>query len=88
VDYAGKGAIDLLTAGLSKEVAADGLRRPSGPASSRPTFTPAADSRRAERLEPRFPRGRSIRPPRLRGHICLCRTKPYVNGATDVTGGR
>jgi len=94
VDYAGsKGAIDSLTAGLSKEVAADGIRVVAVRPGLIETDLHASGGQpgRAERLGTTVPMGRSGSAAEVGEAIIwlLSDEASYVNGATlDVTGGR
>ena len=94
VDYAAsKGAVDTLTLGLAREVAAEGIRvnavRPGiietqlGGRNGRPD--------RVARLGPRIPMGRAGRPDEVAAAIVwlLGDDSPYTTGAiVDVSGGR
>jgi NAD(P)-dependent dehydrogenase (short-subunit alcohol dehydrogenase family) len=94
VDYAGsKGAIDTLTVGLSKEVAAEGIRV----AAVRPGIidtefhASGGQPDRARRLAPVVPLGRPGSADEVAAAIVwlLSDEASYVTGATlDVTGGR
>lgn len=94
VDYAAsKGAIDVFTAGLSKEVAAEGVRV----CAVRPGITDTGihatggEPDRAARLGPSLPMGRAARPEEVANAIVwlLSEQASYTAGAIlDVTGGR
>ena len=94
VDYAAsKGAIDVFTAGLSKEVAAEGVRV----CAVRPGITDTGihatggEPDRAARLGPSLPMGRAARPDEVANAIVwlLSEQASYTAGAIlDVTGGR
>jgi len=94
VDYAGtKGAIDSLTIGLSKEVAADGIRvnavRPG--LIETDIHASGGSPGRAERLGVTVPLGRSGTAEEVGEAIVwlLSDEASYVNGALlDVAGGR
>lgn len=94
VDYAAsKGAIDVLTQGLAKEVAADGIRV----CAVRPGITDTGihatggEPDRATRLAPTLPMGRAAQPDEVAQAIVwlLSDAASYTAGAIlDVTGGR
>lgn len=94
VDYAAsKGAIDVLTNGLSKEVAPEGVRV----VAVRPGITDTGihatggEPDRAARLGPSLPMGRAARPEEVAEAIVwlLSDQASYTAGAIlDVTGGR
>lgn len=94
VDYAAsKGAIDVFTAGLSKEVAAEGIRV----CAVRPGITDTGihatggEPDWATRLGPSLPMGRAARPDEVANAIVwlLSEQASYTAGAIlDVTGGR
>lgn len=94
VDYAAsKGAIDVLTNGLSKEVAPEGVRV----VAVRPGITDTGihatggEPDRATRLGPSLPMGRAARPDEVAEAIVwlLSDQASYTAGAIlDVTGGR
>jgi NAD(P)-dependent dehydrogenase (short-subunit alcohol dehydrogenase family) len=94
VDYAAsKGAIDVFTSGLSKEVAAEGVRV----CAVRPGITDTGihatggEPDRAARLGPTLPMGRAARPEEVAHAIVwlLSDQASYTAGAIlDVTGGR
>lgn len=94
VDYAAsKGAIDVFTAGLSKEVAAEGVRV----CAVRPGITDTGihatggEPDRAARLGPTLPMGRAAHPDEVAQAIVwlLSSAASYTAGAIlDVTGGR
>jgi NAD(P)-dependent dehydrogenase (short-subunit alcohol dehydrogenase family) len=89
---ASKGGLETLTAGLSKEVAADGIRvntvRPGLIAGD---FGPWGPSGRVERMAPGVPMQRPGDPSEIAAAIVWLASEAasYVTGATiDVTGGR
>jgi NAD(P)-dependent dehydrogenase (short-subunit alcohol dehydrogenase family) len=89
---ASKGGIETLTAGLSKEVAADGIRvntvRPGLIAGD---FGPWGPSGRVERMSPGVPMARAGEPSEIAEAIVWLASDAasYVTGAAiDVTGGR
>lgn len=94
VDYAAsKGAIDVLTNGLSKEVAPEGVRV----VAVRPGITDTGihasggEPDRATRLAPSLPMGRAANPEEVAEAIAwmLSEKASYTAGAIlDVTGGR
>lgn len=94
VDYAAsKGAIDVLTNGLSKEVAPEGVRV----VAVRPGITDTGihatggEPDRATRMGPSLPMGRAARPDEVAEAIAwlLSEKASYTAGAIlDVTGGR
>lgn len=94
VDYAtSKGAIDVLTNGLSKEVAAEGVRV----VAVRPGITDTGihatggEPDRAAKLGPTLPMGRAARPEEVAEAIVwlLSDAASYTAGAIlDVSGGR
>lgn len=94
VDYASsKGAIDVFTAGLSKEVAAEGIRV----CAVRPGITDTGihatggEPDRVARLGPTLPMGRAAQPEEVAQAIVwlLSDAASYTAGAiVDVTGGR
>jgi len=94
VDYAAsKGAIDVFTNGLAKEVAAEGVRV----VAVRPGITDTGihatggEPDRAARLGPTLPMGRAARPDEVAQAIVwlLSDAASYTAGAVlDVTGGR
>lgn len=94
VDYAAsKGAIDVFTAGLSKEVAAEGIRV----CAVRPGITDTGihatggEPDRVARLGPTLPMGRAAQPEEVAQAIIwlLSDAASYTAGAiVDVTGGR
>lgn len=94
VDYAAsKGAIDVFTQGLSKEVAAEGVRV----VAVRPGITDTGihatggEPDRAMRLAPALPMGRAAQPDEIAQAIAwlLSDAASYTAGAIlDVTGGR
>ncbi|MDE2593866.1 MAG: SDR family oxidoreductase [Burkholderiales bacterium] len=94
VDYAAsKGAIDVFTAGLSKEVAAEGVRV----CAVRPGITDTGihatggEPDRAARLGPSLPMGRAAKPEEVANAIVwlLSEQASYTAGTIlDVTGGR
>lgn len=94
VDYAAsKGAIEVLTIGLAKEVAAEGIRvnavRPGIIDTNIHTRNEQPD--KPAQLAPSVPLGRAGQPQEVAAAIAwLCTEAPsYVNGAIlDVTGGR
>jgi NAD(P)-dependent dehydrogenase (short-subunit alcohol dehydrogenase family) len=94
VDYAGsKGAIDSLTAGLSKEVAGDGIRVVAVRPGIIETDLHASGGQpdRPRRLGGTVPMGRSGTAEEVAAAILwlISDEASYVNGATlDVTGGR
>lgn len=94
VDYAAsKGAIDTMTIGLAKEVAADGIRvNAVRPGLIRTDIhASGGQPHRLERLAPGIPMGRGGEPDEVARAIAwLCSPDAsYVTGAIlDVTGGR
>lgn len=94
VDYAAsKGAIDVFTSGLSKEVAAEGIRV----CAVRPGITDTGihatggEPDRVARLGPTLPMGRAAQPEEVAQAIVwlLSDAASYTAGAiVDVTGGR
>ena len=94
VDYAAsKGAIDVFTSGLAKEVAAEGVRV----VAVRPGITDTGihatggEPDRASRMAPQLPMGRAARPDEVGEAIAwlLSDAASYTAGAIlDVTGGR
>jgi NAD(P)-dependent dehydrogenase (short-subunit alcohol dehydrogenase family) len=94
VDYAAsKGAIDSLTTGLAKEVAAEGIRvnavRPGIILTE--IHASGGEPNRAERLRTAIPMQRAGTAEEVAEAICwlLSDASSYVTGATiDVTGGR
>lgn len=94
VDYAAsKGAIDVFTQGLAKEVAAEGIRV----VAVRPGITDTGihatggEPDRAQRLAPALPMGRAAHPDEIAQAIAwlLSDAASYTAGAIlDVTGGR
>ncbi len=94
VDYAAsKGAVDVFTQGLSKEVAGDGVRVVAG----RPGITDTGihatggEPDRAARMAPQLPMGRAAAPTEVAAAIVwlLSDEAIYTAGAIlDVTGGR
>jgi NAD(P)-dependent dehydrogenase (short-subunit alcohol dehydrogenase family) len=94
VDYAAsKGAVDVFTAGLSKEVAGEGVRV----VAVRPGITDTAihgkggEPDRAQRMASALPMGRAARPEEVAQAIAwlLSDEASYTAGAMlDVTGGR
>jgi NAD(P)-dependent dehydrogenase (short-subunit alcohol dehydrogenase family) len=94
VDYAAsKGAIDTFTIGLSKEIAADGIRvnavRPGLIVTD--IHADSGDANRPERLKDGVPMGRSGSAREVATSIVwlMSDEASYVNGALlDVTGGR
>lgn len=94
VDYAAsKGAIDVFTQGLSKEVAGEGVRvcavRPGITATG--IHATGGEPDRAERLGPSLPMGRAAHPEEVAQAISwlLSNAASYTAGAIlDVTGGR
>lgn len=89
---ASKGGLETLTAGLSKEVAADGIRvntvRPGLIAGD---FGPWGPSGRVERMQAGVPMQRAGQPAEIAEAIVWLASDAasYVTGATiDVTGGR
>lgn len=94
VDYAAsKGAIDVLTNGLSKELAPEGVRvvavRPGITATG--IHATGGEPDRAARLGPSLPMGRAARPEEVAEAIVwlLSDRASYTAGAIlDVTGGR
>jgi NAD(P)-dependent dehydrogenase (short-subunit alcohol dehydrogenase family) len=94
VDYAAsKGAIDVFTNGLAKEVAGEGVRV----VAVRPGITDTGihatggEPDRAARLGPTLPMGRAARPDEVAQAIVwlLSDAASYTAGAVlDVTGGR
>ncbi|HEX6444245.1 MAG TPA: SDR family oxidoreductase [Streptosporangiales bacterium] len=94
VDYAAaKAGVDTLTVGLSKEVAADGIRVNSVRAGLADTgfHERAGEPRRVERMAPGIPMGRAGTPEEFAAAIVwlLSAEASYVTGAAlDVAGGR
>ena len=94
VDYAAsKGAIDVFTQGLSKEVAGEGVRvcavRPGITATD--IHATGGEPDRADRLGPTLPMGRAAHPEEVGQAIAwlLSDAASYTAGAIlDVTGGR
>ncbi len=94
VDYAStKGAVDTFTFGLSKEVAADGIRvnavRPG--IIKTEIHASGGEAGRAERMAPMIPMLRSGEPEEVASTILwlLSEGASYITGAlVDVTGGR
>jgi NAD(P)-dependent dehydrogenase (short-subunit alcohol dehydrogenase family) len=94
IDYAAsKGAIDTMTLGLSKEVAADGIRvvavRPG--LIDTEIHASGGDPDRVERLRDRIPAARGGRPEEVAQAIVwlLSDEASYTTGAIlDVAGGR
>lgn len=94
VDYAAaKGAVEVLTVGLAREVGPEGIRvnavRPGVVDTEIHARNGQAD--KLERISPTVPLGRPGRPEEVAAAICwLCSDDAsYVNGAIlDVTGGR
>lgn len=94
VDYAAsKGAIDVFTSGLSKEVAGEGVRV----SAVRPGITDTGihatggEPDRAQRMAPQLPMGRAARPEEVAEAIVwlLSDAASYTAGAIlDVSGGR
>lgn len=94
VDYAAsKGAIDALTKGLAKEVAAQGIRVNC----VRPGFietdmhASGGEPDRVERLSPSIPMQRGGKPEEVAEAICwlLSDAASYITGSfTDIAGGR
>ena len=94
VDYAAsKGAIDVFTAGLAKEVASEGVRV----VGVRPGITDTGihatggEADRATRMAPQLPMGRAAHPEEIGEAIAwlLSDAASYTAGAIlDVTGGR
>lgn len=94
VDYAAsKGAIDVFTSGLAKEVAGEGVRV----VAVRPGITDTGihatggEPDRASRMAPQLPMGRAARPAEVGEAIAwlLSDAASYTAGAIlDVTGGR
>jgi len=94
VDYAAsKGAIDVFTAGLAKEVASEGVRV----VGVRPGITDTGihatggEADRASRMAPQLPMGRAAHPEEIGEAIAwlLSDAASYTAGAIlDVTGGR
>ena len=94
VDYAAsKGAIDVFTQGLAKEVAAEGIRV----VAVRPGITDTGihatggEPDRAQRMAPALPMGRAAHPEEIAQAIAwlLSDAASYTAGAIlDVTGGR
>lgn len=94
VDYAAsKGAIDVFTSGLAKEVAGEGVRV----VAVRPGITDTGihatggEPDRASRMAPQLPMGRAARPEEVGEAIAwlLSDAASYTAGAIlDVTGGR
>ncbi len=92
-DAASKGAIDTLTVGLAREVAADGIRvnavRPGIVRTD--IHASGGDPGRPDRLGPSIPMGRIGEPPEVARAITwlLSDEASYVTGAiVDVSGGR
>ncbi len=92
-DAASKGAVDVFTTGLSKEVAGDGVRV----VAVRPGITDTAihgkggEPDRAQRMASALPMGRAARPEEVAQAIAwlLSEEASYTAGAIlDVTGGR
>jgi NAD(P)-dependent dehydrogenase (short-subunit alcohol dehydrogenase family) len=94
VHYAAtKAAVDALTLGLSKELAADGIRVNSVQPGLVHTDIHAAmgDPHRPERMAPGIPMGRAGEPDEIAAAICwlLSPDASYTNGAiVRVAGGR
>jgi NAD(P)-dependent dehydrogenase (short-subunit alcohol dehydrogenase family) len=94
VDYAAsKAALDVLTVGLAKEVAAEGIRVNAVRAGIIETEIHASggDPGRAARLGPQLPMGRSGHPPEVARAILwlLSDDASYTTGSfIDVSGGR
>lgn len=94
VDYAAaKAGVDTLTVGLSREVAAEGIRVNSVRAGLADTdfHERAGEPGRAERMAPTIPMGRAGAPEEFAAAIVwlLSAEASYVTGATlDVAGGR
>ena len=94
VDYAAtKGAVDTLTIGLSKEVAAEGVRvNAVRPGIIRTEIhADSGDPDRAEKMGPSIPMGRPGEPAEVAEAIAwlLSDAASYVTGAIlDVSGGR
>ncbi|MBO0828907.1 MAG: SDR family oxidoreductase [Streptosporangiales bacterium] len=94
VDYAAaKAGVDTLTVGLSKEVAAEGIRVNSVRAGLADTdfHERAGEPGRAKRMAPTIPMGRAGTPDEFAAAIVwlLSAEASYVTGATlDVAGGR
>ncbi len=94
VDYAAsKGAIDVFTSGLSKEVAGEGVRV----VAVRPGITDTGihatggEPDRAQRMSPQLPMGRAAQPEEVAEAIAwlLSDAASYTAGAVlDVSGGR
>lgn len=94
VDYAAsKGAIDVFTSGLSKEVAGEGVRV----VAVRPGITDTGihasggEPDRAQRMAPQLPMGRAAQPAEVAEAIAwlLSDAASYTAGAVlDVSGGR
>ena len=89
---ASKAGLETLTAGLSKEVAREGIRvnnvRPGLIAGE---FGPWAPSGRVDRMRDGVPMGRAAEPDEIASAIVWLASDEasYVTGATiDVTGGR
>lgn len=94
VDYAAsKGAIDVFTSGLAKEVAGEGVRvcavRPGVTATG--IHATGGEPDRAERIGPSLPMGRAAQPEEVAQAIVwlLSEAASYTAGAVlDVTGAR
>ena len=89
---ASKGGLDTLTAGLSKEVAADGIRVNSvRPGLIVGEFGPWAPEGRGERMRPAIPMQRAADPAEIAAAVVWLASDEasYVTGAVlDVAGGR
>ena len=89
---ASKGGLETLTAGLSKEVAADGIRVNNvRPGLITGDFGPWGPTGRAERMMPGVPMQRAGQPSEIAEAIVWLASDAasYVTGATiDVSGGR
>jgi NAD(P)-dependent dehydrogenase (short-subunit alcohol dehydrogenase family) len=89
---ASKAGLDTLTAGLSKEVAREGIRVNSvRPGLIAGEFGPWAPSGRVERMREGVPMGRAAEPDEIASAIVWLASDAasYVTGAVvDVTGGR